>query len=84
MRLIDADALRDDVLNDNTYDNDTVNYYLGIIDYAPTVYTVIHGKWQIDEFGNFCSNCKEYVESTAEDKKMNTNYCPNCGAKMDG
>lgn len=37
MRLIDADALRDEVLYDNTYDNDTVNYYLGLIDDTPTV-----------------------------------------------
>lgn len=37
MRLIDADALRDEVLHDNTYDNDTVNYYLGWIDDAPTI-----------------------------------------------
>lgn len=36
-RYIDADDLRDNVLNDNTYDNDTVNYYLGWIDDAPTV-----------------------------------------------
>ena len=34
-RYIDADDLRDNVLNDNTYDNDTVNYYLGWIDDAP-------------------------------------------------
>ena len=33
-RYIDADDLRDNVLNDNTYDNDTVNYYLGWIDDA--------------------------------------------------
>jgi len=37
MRRIDANAIRDEVLNDNTYDNDTVNYYLGLIDAAPTI-----------------------------------------------
>ncbi|NCC85269.1 MAG: hypothetical protein EOM03_14250, partial [Clostridia bacterium] len=35
--LIDRDALRDEVLNDNTFDNDTVNYYLATIDGAPTI-----------------------------------------------
>lgn len=37
MRLIDAETLREEVLYDNTYDNHTVNYYLGLIDEAPTV-----------------------------------------------
>ena len=46
-RYIDADDLRDNVLNDNTYDNDTVNYYLGWIDDAPTadVVPVARGEW---------------------------------------
>lgn len=45
-RYIDADDLRDKVLNDNTYDNDTVNYYLGLIDNAPTIDPVKRGKWE--------------------------------------
>ena len=40
MRLIDADALREEILNDNTYDNDTVNYYLGTVDDTETAYDV--------------------------------------------
>lgn len=45
-RYIDADDLRDNVLNDNTYDSDTVNYYLGWIDDAPTadVVPVVRGE----------------------------------------
>ena len=37
MRMIDADTLREDILNDNTFDNDTINYYLSMIDGMETV-----------------------------------------------
>ena len=51
---------------------------------AADVAEVVHGRWIWNEEGEIdweqfyrCSNCgvKEYWES---------NYCPNCGAKMDG
>ena len=50
---------------------------------AIEIYRVRHGRWTWNETGEIdweqfyiCSNCgdKEYWES---------NYCPNCGAKMD-
>lgn len=45
MRLIDADELRDEILFDSEYDNDTINYFLDLIDFQPTVDdTVIHLK----------------------------------------
>lgn len=43
MRLIDADNLRDEVLNDNTYDNDVINYYLDLIDDAPEIKAIMEG-----------------------------------------
>ena len=48
---------------------------------APTVdaVEVVHGRWDIDEFGVFCTVCKEYAE---DDRR--TTCCPECGAKMDG
>ena len=63
---------------------------------APTVdaVEVVHGRWihdQVEWSSPFidsqpiwadvmqCSVCKEYIEGS-----HGTNYCPNCGAKMDG
>lgn len=50
---------------------------------VPTVDTVevVHGRWIIssDGYYPYCSECKEEPESG----KM-TNYCPSCGAAMDG
>lgn len=55
---------------------------------------VVHGRWEHDAvelcnpfvdalpiWGDVmqCSVCKEYIEGS-----HGTNYCPNCGAKMDG
>lgn len=38
---------------------------------------VRHGRWDFDMSGAWCSVCGEYSEGE-------WNYCPNCGAKMDG
>lgn len=38
---------------------------------------VRHGRWDSDMSGAWCSVCGEYSEGE-------WNYCPNCGAKMDG
>lgn len=52
---------------------------------------VVHGRWEdsIDEwFGTdvyTCSKCREsYVLVEGTPKENLWNYCPNCGAKMDG
>ena len=36
-----------------------------------------HGRWDYDPSGAWCSVCGEYSE-------VESNYCGNCGAKMDG
>ena len=67
---------------------------------APTVdaVEVVHGRWEDNYGGKYanpryrCSACKEnslYKFTLDElgnwrDKQALTNYCPNCGAKMDG
>lgn len=81
MRLIDADALREEVLYDNTFENDIVNYYLGVIDDQPTVDAepVRRGEW-IDE-GNGLYSCSECL--ILDHREPKHNFCPNCGAKMD-
>ena len=47
---------------------------------------VVHGRWEKAEYHGFlrCARCKDvYInEEWLEDGKWN--YCPNCGAKMDG
>ena len=57
---------------------------------AADVAPVVHGRWAIDEFGHYCTVCREYGKETEGDAeivdllKYGTPYCPNCGAKMDG
>ena len=50
---------------------------------TPTVdaVEVVHGRWIIcsDGYFPYCSECK-----TEPKHGEMTNYCPNCGAKMDG
>lgn len=51
---------------------------------AADVAPVVHGEW-LDRKGGFfdfaaCSNCKEEYPLGGD----TLNYCPNCGAKMDG
>ena len=88
MRLIDADALRDRVYHE-AFETDTpdqkwdsgcwIRYKMfeRNIKNAPTIdaVPVKHGRWINDN----CSECGLYVYHG--DMR---NYCPNCGARMDG
>ena len=67
----------------------------GIVDEMPTVdaVEVVHGHWvsltDCANAGVYCSVCnkKVYKEDYAwcnRKNKLRSNYCPNCGAKMDG
>ena len=95
MRLIDADAMRQEWLengeNEYVYD---ANAVLNSIDAQPTIDTVKHGKWIEDTVGCFnpfdpykedymdviiCSECGIYYGT-----ETRANYCPHCGARMDG
>ena len=78
-RLIDANALRDKL-----YEADAITMNgVAIINQFPTVdaVEVVHGRWETIEgrehLGCLCSNCQKWSDAQ-------TNYCPNCGAKMDG
>lgn len=86
MRPIDADqfilAIMDASLS--SVDEDTI---LDLVDSVPTVDVApaVHGEWLLRHEGHGhyweCSVCHKnpciYVTK-------DTNYCPNCGAKMDG
>lgn len=58
--------------------------HLTAVEAAPVVHgrwIPIKGKW----FAYFqCSVCGEKISYLSDDGKALTNYCPNCGAKMDG
>jgi hypothetical protein len=88
-RYIDADLIKEKlqrtIINgQTTFIN---NVLIGLLDKAPTedVQKVKHGKWIWKElYGEVgymlvCSNCEE-----SEGARERFDYCPNCGAKMDG
>ena len=61
------------------------------LSYLPTIEAepVRHGRWVekvglFDEIINRCSVCEEDVFLDGESIVGLYNYCPNCGAKMDG
>ncbi len=78
-RLIDANALKVKAFAETETGEGIV--YVQDIDESPTVdaVEVVHGRWQIIDFAGTikCSVCGEEVFDES-------NYCPNCGAKMDG
>ena len=75
MRLIDADAL----IGKHEPRGDGIYVDVWDIEAAPTIEAepVKHGRW--DEKKRFveCSAC-------GERRMITHNFCPNCGAKMDG
>jgi hypothetical protein len=79
MRLIDADALREEWLYNgaNEYIYDT-NSFLDSIDEQPTVDAapVVHGRWIQRKDHCECSVCNSTEKCPAP-------FCWNCGAKMD-
>ena len=92
--LIDRDALGVGPANPEVFKNtayaDGWNALLKIIKQAPVIDAapVVHGRWITRKgkwFAYFqCSVCGEKISYPSADGKALTNYCPNCGAKMDG
>ena len=67
--------------------------FLGDIGDAPTVQAVevVHGRWKAHKpdcrgyaVGFICSCCGHITYADYSMKECVYNYCPNCGAKMDG
>ena len=96
-RLIDADILKE-LFPDKGEGAWTYNVTAqGYIDSQPTVKAVpvVHSRWEYGENesgydGYYCSKCFGHVRwyGKASEQSINFikkyNYCPNCGAKMDG
>ena len=93
-RLIDADELRHEFYNNTDYGHYamcmdgsevefTMNEVFRIIDNAPTIEAepVKHGKWS-GRYNSHCSNCGCFC--TLAYIKDYPDFCPNCGARMDG
>lgn len=84
MRLIDADAMKEELLWGNVYlsDNET-NALVDLIGNQPTIDPESlrpHGKWVKEPFSSrcVCTNCK----SVFPEWIRVYNYCPLCGARM--
>ena len=55
---------------------------------AADVAPVVHEKWLLDRWQSWphreCSRCKIMIPRTKEVPDPYWQYCPNCGARMDG
>lgn len=60
----------------------------GLADSTIDVAPVVHEKWLPDRWPSWphreCSRCKIMIPRTKEVPDQYWQYCPNCGAKMDG
>ena len=82
MRLIDADALKLAIRDDAEIVGRNYARIKMHINEAPTV-EVVHGRWEdvalrFTQVREKCSVCGGIVYAHG------FNYCPNCGARMDG
>lgn len=71
----------------NSYSTMMLYEIADMIDEAPTIDAapVKHGRWlkTNDDTMKRCSEC-DVIHLIAQYPHGNANYCPNCGAKMDG
>lgn len=86
MRLIDADKLKEDMTKRQIEKRDLNASFFAVINEQPTVEAepVRHGHWEYVDapvFGNPYGSYK--CDCCGNSMAHKTNYCPNCGAKMD-
>ena len=93
MRLIDADIIQDELAIlilyvAGTPEGECVEYAHNLIDAQPTIdaVPVVHAHWIDQKHGVYkCSNCRNYLDFRGVNAgRGDANYCPNCGAEMDG
>lgn len=90
MRLIDAEALEEEIVKTMRYvPKDAVLDIACMVNRAPTIEAkpVVHAHWE----GDTCSHCKLPWNANMCDDADDwgyfdpmPDYCPNCGAQMDG
>lgn len=90
-RLIDADELKKkahwmESLDGQGIPFDVLAVSVSSIDLAPTVEAepVRHGKWVNKNWNWYCSECDKPGYKGHIPAEPDLDYCPNCGAKMDG
>lgn len=89
MRLIDADALNMEILRRlKIVSPDVAKYTNGVLNFIANASTieaepVRHGRWVKRGQDIFCSECDEESGYTWAGASRYSDYCPNCGAKMD-
>ena len=80
MRLIDADKLYYEIMQDEHHDYPTEFWKCKLanaVNNAPAVDPVKHGHWEMYRTYYRCSNC------LCQDAIGLAPYCKNCGARMD-
>lgn len=88
MKIIDADALIEEIqyyIDEAGWSiahNEALNWCIEFIEHSPTVEERKPGKWIDNSDGiegawNYCSVCGEQAIDLYD-------FCPNCGAKMEG
>lgn len=96
MRLIDADALVEDIKSEidddkEIYPDDKTSIIfragmkivIRIVKNQDTVDPVKHGRWIFKGNGNADCSCCDYRSSRVYDDDNADRYCRHCGAKMD-
>ena len=86
MRLIDADALIQKRNHAKNYSPDMYVIGQGYVMDAPTIDAVpmVRGEWVGFDYEYWGEVGTAYACSECDDKTtVKTNYCPNCGAKME-
>ena len=92
MRLIDADHLNEKMIPNCPIEEGGIPLpdfatHIKILEMYPTVDAVhvVHGRWVKDGDFLICLNCESEINIKnslgVENRK---NFCPNCGATMDG
>ena len=76
------------VLKEVPYYPDEIWKFTAMTERFPTVdaVEVVHGRWIWNEENEcwVCSNCEMSALNNYRGNSTDSNYCPNCGAKMDG
>lgn len=74
-----------DILSEDST-NDRANQIIDAFDYLPTadVEPVRHGHWIYENFYTHCSVCGKMAIYDKYGQEVESDYCPRCGAKMDG
>ena len=87
MRLIDANAFLEHWNKEYRHRFPCDMYKVAIANF-PTVDAapVVHGRWEKTEYYGWirCDKCKDVYIEEGYLGNGKWNYCPNCGAKMDG